>query len=133
MTKLTTIVPDVWRIRIERLIDLLEARDCELFVTQVAKYRAVPKEQCTYFSDEMLDELYDKLFEAELYVGVNVVDYTKHMLEDLKTRLFAGYRYKVGLMNTLHQDRINSKLVGTLADLPALVRHEISKHLLNLL
>lgn len=135
MTKLTTIVPDVWRIRIDRLLDHLEAKDCELFVTQVAKYRAVPKEQCTYFTDELLEELYDKLFEAEIYAGVNLIDYTKQMLEELKTKLFAGYRYKVGFMRAL--DTYDAKsielVLGDLAQLPPLVRQEISANLNKLL
>lgn len=133
MAKLTTVVPDVWRIRLERLIFHLEVGNYERFVIQAAKYRAVPKEQCTYFSSEMLEELYDKLFEAELYVGVNVIDYTRRMLEELMTKLFKGYRYKVEFMHALAQDNANNILVGNLADLPALARQEISAHLMNLL
>lgn len=133
MAKLPMIVPDVWRIRIDRLIYHLEAGDCKLFVKQVAKYRSVPMEQCTYFSKEMLEELYDKLFEAEIYAGVNVIDFTKQMLEELKAKLFAGYRYKVGLMFALNKDDANNLVVGELAELPALARQEIYLHLVNML
>ncbi len=131
--KLITVVPDVWRIRIDILINHLEARDCELFIKQSMKYRSVPKEQCTYFTEDELDELYDTLFDAEIYAHVQVIEYPKQLLLDLKAKLFYGYDFKVSIMRELDEYDRNVVDLGDLYELPVLARTEIGYHLMMLL
>jgi hypothetical protein len=131
--QLVKVVPDIWRIRIDMLIRHLETRNCSLFVKLSERYRSVPKEQCTYFTEDMLDELYDTLFDAEIYACVDVVDYPKQLLLKLKDKLFYGYNFKVEIMHQMEEaDRTNTNL-GDLYELPNLARQLIGSHLRMLL